>query len=174
MKFKNLFKHNKTNEKIISIYAPVDGVVYPIEKSKDDVFAQKMLGDGIFIEPIGSSFVSPFEKAQVDWIAPTGHAYVFIVDNIKFMMHIGVDTVELKELGLTPKIAKGQQIKLNDPIIDIDFNKVKEFEKKNNKKINLDTPIILMGKEITNYKFNILNDKKAEQGSKIAELTIGK
>lgn len=78
-----------------SVYAPCNGIIYTLENVPDDAFKNKMLGDGIAIEPKSSNLYSPLKNAKVNLVSIQKHCYVFAPKNnsVKVMMHIGIDSI---------------------------------------------------------------------------------
>jgi phosphocarrier protein FPr len=106
-----------------SIFAPISGVIVPITDVPDPTFAQKMVGDGIAIDPIEETLCSPCD-GQVAQVHPSNHALtIATADGIEILMHIGIDTVSLKGQGFQALVAEGDKVKLNDKLIifDADF-----------------------------------------------------
>ena len=78
----------------INILAPLDGMVVELETVPDEVFAQKMAGDGVAINPAGGIAVAPVAGDLLK-LFPGGHAFGIVTDDgIELIVHIGLDTVE--------------------------------------------------------------------------------
>lgn len=104
----------------IELRAPMDGVIFPLEKVPDPVFSQKMVGDGISIDPTGELLVAPCD-AKVSHIHRACHALTLTTaDGLDLMIHIGLDTVQLNGEGFTPRVAEGQTVSSGDPLIEFD------------------------------------------------------
>jgi multiphosphoryl transfer protein len=104
----------------VSLMAPLSGRLVPIEKVPDPVFADKMVGDGISIDPISQTLISPCE-GEVIQIHPSCHAVtVKTADGLEVLMHIGLDTVTLRGEGFTPRVKVGDQVRTGTPLIDFD------------------------------------------------------
>jgi len=100
--------------------APLDGVILPLEQVPDPVFSQKMVGDGISIDPTSQILCAPCD-GKVSHVHRAGHALTMTtVDGLELMMHIGLDTVQLKGEGFTAKVEEGQVIKCGDALIEFD------------------------------------------------------
>ncbi len=100
--------------------APLDGVIVPLEQVPDPVFAQKMVGDGASIDPINQVLTAPCD-GRVTQLHKAHHAVTLTTaDGIELMMHIGLDTVNLKGEGFTAKVAEGDQVSTGDPLIAFD------------------------------------------------------
>jgi phosphocarrier protein FPr len=107
----------------IELRAPLDGVILPIEQVPDPVFAQKMVGDGLSIDPLNQLLTAPC-PGTVTQLHRAGHAVTLTTaEGIEVMIHIGLDTVKLKGEGFTSKVAEGQVVAAGDALIafDADF-----------------------------------------------------
>ena len=104
----------------VQILAPLDGTVVDLEKVPDEVFAQKMAGDGVAIDPSGQVAVAPVAGDLVK-LFPGGHAFGIITsEGVELIVHIGLDTVELKGQGFQNIATEGQQVKAGTPIVRFD------------------------------------------------------
>lgn len=115
----------------MKVYAPVNGLLKPIQKVKDDMFSQKMLGDGVAIIASDSNIVSPI-NGNVSSVFPTKHAIGITGDEgIEILLHIGIDTVELDGNGFTSFIKQGDRVKQGDKLVSVDFDFIgsKGYEK---------------------------------------------
>ena len=116
-----LFSVSK-NEVICSLYAPVSGTVIQQSDIPDEVFSSGMLGEGIGILPSDGHFVSPVKGTVID-ITPTLHAYSLLSDDgAEILVHIGIDTVELKGKGFEKLVDVGDRIDVGTPIASVDLN----------------------------------------------------
>jgi phosphotransferase system IIA component len=86
----------------LRLTAPLSGYLVSIESVPDPVFAQKMVGDGISIDPTTSVLNAPCD-GEVVQLHPSQHAVTLKTpEGIEILMHIGLDTVELRGKGLPP------------------------------------------------------------------------
>ncbi len=104
----------------IDVLAPLDGTVVDLESVPDEVFAQKMAGDGVAIAPSGQLAVAPVTGDLVK-LFPGGHAFgIAMHDGVELIVHIGLDTVELKGEGFENIATEGQVVKAGTPIVRFD------------------------------------------------------
>jgi len=103
--------------------APLSGVVYPLERVPDPVFAQKLTGDGLSIDPVDTTLRAPC-AGEIIQIHPASHALTLRADGVEVLMHIGIDTVALKGDGFTPRVKAGDTVKAGAPLIEFDMDKL--------------------------------------------------
>ena len=86
-----------------ALLAAQNGTIIPIEKLPDPVFSGKVLGDGYAIDPTDGKVLSPVSGTIVD-VQDTLHAYCLETDDgLELLVHIGINTVELKGEGFRTK-----------------------------------------------------------------------
>ncbi|MDB5457952.1 MAG: ptsP, partial [Caulobacter sp.] len=103
--------------------APMKGWSAPLDETPDAVFAERMLGDGLAIDPTGDTLHAPCDATVIS-VPPTGHAVSLrTAGGAEILMHVGLDTVGLGGEGFTVHVADGQAVKAGEPLIgfDLDF-----------------------------------------------------
>ncbi len=104
----------------VLLKAPLSGHILPIEQVPDPVFAQKMVGDGISIDPVSQVLIAPCD-GEVIQLHPSYHAVTLKTpEGLEVLMHIGLDTVTLRGQGFSPKVKMGDRIQTGDPLIEFD------------------------------------------------------
>ena len=115
--------------KIRKINAPVDGQVIALESVDDEVFSQKLVGDGVAIMPMSNKFTAPIDGV-VSKIFSTNHAYsIKSPKDLEVMVHIGLETVALEGKGFTRIANEGDEVKAGDVIIEVDLDYIKAHAK---------------------------------------------
>ena len=100
--------------------APLSGVMVPLEDVPDPVFAQKMVGDGISIDPTSDELLAPL-SGKVTQLHRANHAVTITGDNgLQVLLHIGLDTVMLRGEGFTPLVKEGDIVSTGQPLIRFD------------------------------------------------------
>ncbi|HEY0594787.1 phosphoenolpyruvate--protein phosphotransferase [Sphingopyxis sp.] len=106
------------------ITSPLRGWATTLDSVPDPVFAQRMMGDGVAIQPLGDTVVAPFD-GEVVTLHDAGHAVSLrSAEGAEVLIHIGLDTVMLKGDGFTPLVAIGQTVARGDPLIRFDLDAV--------------------------------------------------
>ncbi len=108
----------------VQLIAPLSGVLVPIELVPDPVFARKMVGEGISIDPLSNVLVAPIAGEVIN-IQPSAHAITIrSPQGLEVLMHIGLDTVKMQGEGFTPKVVVGQDVIVGDELIAFDMEMV--------------------------------------------------
>jgi len=106
------------------LLAPLSGPVMPLSAVPDPVFAGGMLGDGIAIDPLDGRLIAPCDGI-VSHVARTGHALTITsTAGAQILLHVGIDTVELKGTGFVLKVEQGQAVRTGDLLIEFDLDYV--------------------------------------------------
>ncbi len=103
------------------VLAPTDGNLVSIEQVPDPAFSERMLGDGIAIEPTAGFIVAPFDGKVVS-IHKALHAVVIEREGLQVLIHVGVETVNLKGEGFRALVEAGQTVKAGDKLTEFDLN----------------------------------------------------
>jgi glucose-specific phosphotransferase system IIA component len=118
--FDKLFQGNK-----IEIASPVNGEIVPISRVSDPTFSEEMVGKGVAIMPSDGKYYSPADGALIS-LFPTGHAFcINTVDGAELLVHIGIDTVNLKGEFFTTHAKQGTDVKKGDLIVEVDLDGVR-------------------------------------------------
>nr|WP_132040777.1 PTS glucose transporter subunit IIA [Caldanaerobacter subterraneus] len=122
----NLFK--QTTKRLL-IKSPVDGEVIEIINVPDEVFAQKLIGDGVAVIPEADIFVSPVDGI-VTAVFPTKHAIgIRTKEGIEVMIHVGIDTVKLNGEGFDVFVSEGDKVKVGDKLLKVERTLIKSKAK---------------------------------------------
>lgn len=160
----NIHSENRKIEKLkqneIGAYA--DGELIPIEEVSDATFAQKVLGDGMVIIPDNGNIYAPFD-AEVAMVTDTGHAIGLTDKNgNQFLIHIGIDTVNLNGKYFQLQVTTGDQVKMGDILAINNLDKIKEE--------GYDMSVLLIATDVNEKKIKKESPRKVKNGEKIAQL----
>lgn len=104
----------------IHVLAPLDGTVLTLEHVPDEVFAQKMAGDGLAIDPSGQVALAPL-SGQLARLFRGGHAFgIAAPGGVELIVHLGLDTIELEGRGFEKLAVEGQAVQAGTPIVRFD------------------------------------------------------
>jgi phosphocarrier protein FPr/phosphocarrier protein len=122
---------------MVTVLAPMAGWVAPLGEVPDPVFAEKVLGDGVAIDPTDGRIVAP-----CGGVIATLAAHAFTVrtdDGLEILTHVGLDTVALKGEGFQVLAREGQSVKAGDPVLTADLDVLARKAK------SLISPVIIAG-----------------------------
>lgn len=149
---KKLF--GKKESAVESVMAPLNGKIVDITDVPDPVFSQKMMGEGIAIDPIDGMVVSPID-GKVIQVFKTKHAIGLKTKaGLEIFIHIGLETVNLNGEGFTSFVKAGDKVSCGDPLIQFDLPLVEQ------QAASAITPIIL-----TNMNEVVASVEKHFQGT---------
>ena len=109
----------------IRLRQPVAGEVVPLSGVPDPTFARGIMGPGIAIEPTGETVVAPAD-AVVGHVFETGHAVALVLrGGVELLIHVGVDTVDMKGDGFRTLVQQGQEVTAGTPLLRFDLAKIR-------------------------------------------------
>ena len=109
--------------------APANGEMIPIDKVEDDVFSQKMMGEGFAVVPENGEIASPVSGTIVS-VFPTKHAIgIKTDDDIEVLLHMGIDTVDLGGEAFEIKVREGEKVKSGKVVATADLAKIQKAGK---------------------------------------------
>lgn len=113
----------------VTIRAPFSGKTVPLTEVPDPVFSQKMVGDGVAVLPESDQLLAPV-AGTLTHLFPTGHAAGITTDEgLEILIHIGMNTVDLKGEGFTVLATQGKRVQVGEPLIRIDLEKLQKTAK---------------------------------------------
>lgn len=122
-------KKNK-EENIKGFYSIMDGESIDLSEVNDEMFSNKMLGDGIAIKPTSDIVVAPC-NGEITLLSETKHAIgIKNEDGIEVLIHIGLDTVKLNGEGFEQLCSIGSKVEVGQPLVKVDrkFLKSKDIQ----------------------------------------------
>lgn len=145
------------------LLAPLKGWVAPLSEVPDEVFAGRMLGDGVAIDPTGGMLHAPCNGVVIA-LAHAHHAVTLRSDEgAEILIHIGLETVTLDGEGFTPQVQNGQRVSAGDPLIAFDLDHLARNAK------SLITPILITNSDAFAFTWNA-TDCEIEVGAPLIEL----
>lgn len=126
----------------LTIASPLAGWATRLAEVPDPVFAEKMLGDGVAIDPVEGRLVAPGAGVVVS-VHPAGHAVTLQLDTGPvLLMHIGLETVGRGGEGFAPKVVDGQRVAAGELLVEFDLDRLARTAK------SLVTPVIVTNGEM--------------------------
>lgn len=116
----------QANGSDITIMSPLKGIAVPLSQVDDPTFAEEILGKGIAIEPEDGRVLSPV-NGTIRTIFETGHAVGLESDEgAEVLIHVGLDTVNLKGKYFSVKMKDGDKVKVGDCILEFDLEAIRK------------------------------------------------
>ncbi|CAA6805084.1 MAG: PTS system, glucose-specific IIA component [uncultured Sulfurovum sp.] len=146
------------------LVSPADGDIIKLIEVPDEVFSQKMAGDGIAILPRTNTFVAPV-AGTITKIFSTNHAFsIQTKSGLEVLVHIGLDTVALNGEGFKRLVKEGDTVSVGKPIISADLEFIQS------KGIEIITPVVV------NHERELLvicdKVKTIREGDELLEVTV--
>jgi trehalose PTS system EIIBC or EIIBCA component len=140
----------------IALVAPLTGKVVAIENVPDQTFSEKMMGDGLAIEPTDGKVVAPVD-GEVVVTFPTKHAVgLKTASGMELLIHVGLETVHMDGEGFDMHVKQGDKVKAGDLLLTFDLQLIKK------KAASHITPVIITNGEL------VQSIRKTNDGTVIA------
>ncbi len=157
----NIFQRNR----VIILKAPLTGEVIRLQDVPDQAFSQKMIGDGIAIKPTNPYLVSPV-KGEIIKVFPSNHALgIKTGEGLEILLHLGIDSVELKGKGFEAVIKEGQRVKPGERLVKIDWDLI------DGEIASTISPIVITNMEMVGG-IKLLTDGNVQSGDDLLAVTI--
>ncbi|MBP2058493.1 glucose-specific phosphotransferase system IIA component [Lactobacillus colini] len=110
-----------------AILSPATGELEDLSQVKDEAFASKALGDGVAVK-LDGDFVTAPANGKLTALFPTGHAFGIVTnEGIEILVHIGINTVNLKGEGFDVLVHQDDKVRAGQPIVRINRKKIEEM-----------------------------------------------
>lgn len=164
--FKKLFSKNE-EPKTIKLKAHASGNIVQLGDIPDPVFAKKMMGDGVAIEPIEGKIVAPADS-EVIQVFPTKHAVGLKSTNgVEILIHVGLETVSMNGEGFEVHVSEGEKVKTGDVLLTFDRDLI------NRKAKSSVTPMIITNMDMmNNIEHNFSTGKVTVSEETILSVTV--
>ncbi|HEY8572310.1 MAG TPA: phosphoenolpyruvate--protein phosphotransferase [Phenylobacterium sp.] len=107
---------------VLVVQAPVAGWAAPLDEAPDPVFAGRMLGDGVAIDPTAETVHAPCDGVIIA-LPRTRHAVTIRADNgAELLIHVGLETVALAGEGFTAHVDEGARVRRGEKILTFDMD----------------------------------------------------
>lgn len=150
----NIFGNNKEK---LELLAPVPGEIIELSEVPDEVFAAKIVGDGIAIKPTDNKIVAP-AAGVVKQLFPTKHALgIETKEGVEVLIHIGIDTIKLEGEGFESLVKQDDEVKAGDELIKFDLDYISEHA------TSIITPVVITNQDNID-SFEVIKNEKVTAG----------
>ena len=147
----------------LTLHAPLRGWCSPLDETPDEVFAQRLLGDGVAIDPTGDTLHAPCD-GEIISIPVSKHAVAIRADNgAEILLHVGIDTVALGGEGFEALVQQGARVRRGQPLLKFDLDVLARGAK------SLITPMLITNGE----RFAVINartDRSVDVGDAVMDV----
>ena len=106
----------------LTLLAPLAGWSAPLDEAPDEVFAARLLGDGVAIDPTGGTLHAPCD-AEVVLLPASRHAVTLrTAAGCEILLHVGIDTVALGGEGFETHVSQGARVRAGEPLLSFDLD----------------------------------------------------
>ena len=107
---------------MLTLHSPLRGWCAPLDETPDEVFAQRLMGDGVAIDPTGDTLHAPCD-GEIISVAASRHAVALRADNgAEILLHVGIDTVGLNGRGFDALVSQGARVRQGQPLLKFDLD----------------------------------------------------
>lgn len=118
----NLFKKKESQSQWVN--SPIQGRIEALDSVPDPVFAGKMVGDGFAVKPTNGMVYAPI-SGEVVQLFGTKHAFgIRSSEGLEVLVHVGIDTVQLKGEGFEAHVATGDQVAQGQLVLSVDLEAI--------------------------------------------------
>ncbi len=120
------------------VMSPMTGRVVSLDEVPDEVFSERVMGDGAAVRPDDGEVVAPM-KGRIEKLFEGGHG--FAVENeagLQVLVHVGIDTVHLKGEGFSVHASEGDEVEAGVRIVSVDLDALTK------KGIDMISPIVVI------------------------------
>jgi glucose-specific phosphotransferase system IIA component len=131
---------------MVAVTSPFNGRVVPLDDVDDEVFSERVMGDGVAVRPTSGEVAAPL-SGRIEKLFKGGHGLAIEDDDgLQILVHIGLETVKLKGDGFTVHAAEGDTVSIGDVVVTVDLDRMNELA------VDLVSPVVVIsGHGVTNH-----------------------
>lgn len=146
----------------VTVHSPLAGIVVPLEQVDDQMFAEKVMGDGVAIRPTAGDVLAPV-AGRLEKLFPGGHGIAIATDSgVEVLVHVGLETVHLKGDGFELVAAEGDRVAVGDPLVQVDLDRLAELD------VDVISPVVV----ISDHEVSDRVEGDVAAGDPLFEVTI--
>jgi glucose-specific phosphotransferase system IIA component len=122
----------------VTIASPFSGTVVPLEHVDDQMFAEKVMGDGVAVRPDAADVVAPV-AGRLAKLFPGGHGMaIATADGVEVLVHVGLETVQLQGDGFEVVATEGTDVEAGDLLVRVDLERLAELD------VDVISPVVIL------------------------------
>lgn len=147
----------------VELCSPLSGTVVPLDEVKDEVFSQRILGDGVAVCPGEGRLCAPAD-GQVVQVFESKHAITMTTaGGAEILLHIGIDTVSLRGKYFDVKVSAGQTVRKGEVLVAFDIEGIRA------EGYDVTTPMIVSNSDV--FELCVLREGNVAVGEPLLRLT---
>ena len=144
-----------------TVASPLTGRVVPLDEVNDEVFSERVMGDGVAVLPEGPAVVAPV-AGKLEKLFEGGHGFAIETHNkVQVLVHVGLDTVHLKGEGFEVHAVEGDEVDVGDLIVTVDLPRMTD------KNVDMVSPVVV----ISGHKVEVAASGSVNIGDPLMEVT---
>lgn len=146
----------------VTVHSPLAGTVVPLEQVDDQMFAEKVMGDGVAIRPASGDVVAPV-AGRLEKLFPGGHGMAIATDaGVEVLVHVGLETVHLEGDGFELVATEGDDVAVGDLLVRVDLGRLAELD------VDVISPVVV----ISDHGLGARADGDVAAGDPLFEVTV--
>ena len=111
-----------SHSEALTLLAPLAGWCTPLDEAPDEVFATRLLGDGVAIDPVEGRLYAPCD-GEIVLLPASRHAVTLRTESgCEILLHVGIDTVALAGEGFEAHVRQGARVRAGDALLSFDLD----------------------------------------------------
>ena len=146
----------------IELGSPLTGQLIGLEEVGDEVFSQRILGDGVAVRPVVGQLYAP-AAGRIEQVFETAHALTLVTEQgAELLLHVGIDTVQLKGRFFTVHVKAGDRVALGDLLVT--------FDREGIAGAGFDTTTPMIVSNLSDYTVEVLASGAVNKGQPVLRL----
>ncbi len=145
------------------ISSPFTGTLVSLDDVNDEVFSERVMGEGVAVKPSEGRVVAPV-TGTIAKLFEGGHGFAIETsEGLQVLVHVGLETVHLKGDGFTVRASEGQEINAGDEIVVVNLERMNELN------IDIVSPVVVISGEAA----TVTETKEVKAGDPLLEVKAG-
>lgn len=122
----------------VTVVSPFSGTVVPLEQVGDQMFAEKVMGEGVAVRPDAAEVVAPV-AGRLAKLFPGGHGMAIATpEGVEVLVHVGLETVQLRGDGFEVVATEGSDVEAGDLLVRVDLDRLAELD------VDVISPVVII------------------------------
>lgn len=146
----------------VTVHSPLSGTAVPLEHVDDQMFAERVMGDGVAIRPDGPAVTAPVAGTLAK-LFPGGHGMAIeTAEGVQVLVHIGLDTVQLDGDGFEVIATEGATVAVGDLLVRVDLDRLADLG------VDAISPVVV----ISDHEVGRVAEGRVEPGDPLFDVSV--